>query len=218
APTPTGATTSLAARRTRIATRRCASRTRSYEPREGEACERHLGGVAARARHLDEGVRRRGHLDRGLDARVRRPLHTVQVPGADPAGGVAPARAAEPARAVPDGGASGQPRSGAPRPRPGGWTQRPALTHRSRPRAATPRREAARPQRRLRGDPASDSRSARAVEGTVRPTGRYPGGTSRCEEPGGQIMTTNPSPFAVVVESAGVSDPSSTKLLAQQTA
>src|SRR5690606_25590296 len=112
----------------------------------------------------------------------------------------------------------GQPRSGAPRPRPGGWTQRPALTHRSRPRAATPRREAARPQRRLRGDPASDSRSARAVEGTVRPTGRYPGGTSRCEEPGGQIMTTNPSPFAVVVVSAGVSDPSSTKLLAQQTA
>lgn len=31
-------------------------------------------------------------------------------------------------------------------------------------------------------------------------------------------MTTNPSPFAVVVVSAGVSDPSSTKLLAQQTA
>src|SRR3984957_10555613 len=151
-----------------------------------------------------------GHLHEG----VRRPLHAVQVPRADQADRSQPARAAQPARPVPAGGPVGRAGAGAADRRPQGPAHRPARADGRRPGAAAPRRPPARPLGRARDAIGAHPGRARPADSDLRQIDSHPG-------PLGRKNMSNPTqddPLNLVVVSAGTSDPSSTRLLADRTA
>ena len=200
------ATTSPARPRTRTArsSSRPSTRRSDGRGRPETSRQRRVGGAAHRPRVADQAVRRRGHLGGHLHAGVRRPLHAVQVPGADPADRTEPARAAQPAGPVPHGGPAGGPRAHRPRAGPGGRPRHPARAHRRRPGAAAQDRPPPRSRRRPRHDRRTHP-------------GRAPPARRDLPEASKEQHMTNET-FRVAVVTAGTSDPSSTRLLADRVA
>ena len=132
-------------------------------------------------------------------------LYTLsKCPDADPADRTEPARAAQPAGPVPDGGPAGGPRARRSRAGPGGRPRRPARAHRRGPGAAAQDRPPSRSRRRPRDDRRTHP-------------GRAPPARRDLPEASKEQHMTNET-FRVAVVTAGTSDPSSTRLLADRVA